>query len=212
MRRNFISVVVVFLAFGFAAQPLHAQVGRGAFGFGLNVGGNMLQSDWKTDNPGFGASADVSYSLKSNWGLASSLGVDQFRGVNKLNQNVASTIFRASIAVSYEFLRDKPVNPFIFAGAGWMLYTPRVVGGGALFNGQYPPYDVLAFGGVGIDYYVNESWSVIVKAEAGMMGTDAADGYVTGSNDTFARVSIGIRYYLFDRSTVERIVDTVTKR
>ena len=211
MKRYFVALTLSITLLGILVSSAQAQVGRGKFGLGLSLSGNTLQSDWRTNDLGFGGSADISYSFGYNWGVVSALGIDQFQGVNNLNQNVVSTVFRATLALSYEFLPDNPMNPFVFVGGGWMLYTPRVVDGGGLISGRYPPYDLLAFGGVGVDYYVSESWSIIVRGGAGMMGTDAADGSTTGSNDLFGHVSVGIRYYLFDRSTVEKIVDSVRR-
>ena len=158
------------------------------------------------------ASADISYSLGHNWGLLSRLGVDTYYGMNTAQQSVNSTSFRADLSLSYDFLRSKPVDPFIFAGGGFVFYAPRISNGPALTSGLYKQWDMAVNGGLGFDIYVNESWSIILSGEAALMGNDQIDGYKAGgSNDVIGRVSLGIRYYLFDRSTVERIVKTVVK-
>ena len=73
-------------------------------------------------------------------------------------------------------------------------------------------WDMSVSGGVGLDYYIDESWSVIFAGQAGMLLNDQIDGYKAGgSNDIFGQVSIGIRYYLFDRSAVQRIVDKLIR-
>jgi hypothetical protein len=208
-RRCAYFVLVVASSIVFISS-VYAQVGRGAFGFGLSVDGNMLQSDWKTNDPGIGASADLSYSLGHNWGLVSRLGVDTYYGKSKANENVLSTSFRGDLSLSYDFLRSKPLNPFVFVGAGFVFYYPRIDGGAVLTSGKYQPWDMALNGGLGFDCYINESWSIVLTGEATMMGNDQIDGYKAGgSNDIIGRVSLGIRYYLFDRSTVEQIVKTV---
>jgi hypothetical protein len=65
MNHRGICFVALFLSFLLAA-PSMAQVGRGKFGFGLSVSGNTMQSDWATTDPGFGGSADISYSFGKN--------------------------------------------------------------------------------------------------------------------------------------------------
>ena len=213
MKRNLTSLLVVGFLLGLQVQTADAQVGRGAFGFGVSVDGNMLQSDWKTNDPGIGASADISYSFGNNWGLLSRLGIDTYYGMNTANQSVNSTSFRGDLSLSYDFLRSKPLNPFVFVGAGFVFYAPRISDGPALTSGKYKQWDMALNGGIGFDYYIDESWSVILAGEATLMGNDQLDGYKAGgSNDMIGRVSVGIRYYLFDRSTVEKIVKVVEKR
>ena len=209
MNRNVLSVFLVFLLCGFVPSLAESQVGRGKFGVGLSLSGSILQSDWKTNNLGYGGSADISYMLGNNWGLNSALGLDSFSGVDPANAKALSTAFHGTLGVSYDFLPNKILNPFFFAGAGLMYYFPRVENGKALLSGADRPWDLFVNGGIGVDCYLNESWSVIVTANATLMGSDNIDGYAAGANDFIGRVSLGVRYYLFDRSTVQRMVDAV---
>ena len=209
MKTKIITLTVVGLLLGTNVQPIQAQVGRGRFGIGLSAVGNMLQSDWKTNDIGLGGSADFSYALGSNWGLVSKLGLNSFTGKNSANLNVLSTVFYGNIGLSYDILRDHPINPFLFGHAGLAFFTPRTDNGAAV-PGGYQMWDMAFGGGVGVDYFIDESWSLVVTAEAGTLTNDWIDGYKGGgSNDMFGQVSVGIRYYLFDRKTVERIVETV---
>jgi hypothetical protein len=211
MKRYSKSTIFTIVLLVILASSADAQVGRGKFGFGVSASGNMLQSDWKTNDPGFGASADISYLMGENWGLLSTLGFDTFNGKNSANQTVLSTAFHGKIALTYDFLRDKPLNPFVFAGGSVVFYNPRVDKGQVLLSGANRPWEFCLNGGIGVDYFLNESWSVIVSGEAGYMIDDWLDGYGGPSNDIIQRVSVGVRYYLFDRSTVQRIVATSTR-
>jgi hypothetical protein len=92
-----------------------------------------------------------------------------------------------------------------------VFYNPRVDKGQVLLSGANRPWEFCLNGGIGVDYFLNESWSVIVSGEAGYMIDDWLDGYGGPSNDIIQRVSVGVRYYLFDRSTVQRIVATSTR-
>ena len=210
IHRTFIAAACISIALISSADA--QLLGRGAFGFGLSAGGNMMQSNWKTKDPGYGAAIDLSYSLGHHWGLASSLGFDEYKGQNWSNQNVLSTTIHGSLGLSYAFLPDKHLNPFIFAGPGIVYYRPRIDNGAVILDGKVKTWEFALMGGVGFDYYLSESWSVIVTGEAGLMGNDIVDGYAGGKgNDILQRVSIGVRYYLFDRSTVEKILEAVRK-
>ncbi len=211
MNRNALSAVLVFLLLGLLPLTAESQIGRGKFGFGISASGNMLQSDWKTNDLGYGASVDMSYALGDDWGMLAALGFDSFSGKDPANLKVLSTAFHGRLAASYDFLPNNVLNPFLFAGAGLMYYFPRIDNGRALLSGADRPWDIFVNGGIGVDYFVDESWSIIVTANATMMGSDNIDGYAAGSNDIIGRISVGIRYYLFDRSTVQRIVDAVKK-
>ena len=209
IHRTFISVFILSIVLLSIAG---AQVGRGRFGFGVSAGPALLQSDLKTNDVGYGASADLSYSLGHGWGLMSSLGYDAYTGKDNTNQTIYSNVFRGDLALTFDFLRSKPFNPFVFAGGGVMFAYPRNVNGIALVSVKSQLWDSYAVGGLGIDYFINESWSVIVTAGGAYTSTDLMDGKLGGGkNDTFARGSIGVRYYLFDRSTVEKIVEAVQK-
>jgi hypothetical protein len=212
MKTNLIILTVVGLLLGTVVQSTHAQVGRGKFGIGLSAAGNMLQSDWKTNDIGLGASADFSYALASNWGLVSKLGLNTYTGKTTANQSVLSTVFYGNIGLSYDFLREQPLDPFLFGRVGLAFYTPRIDNGAALISGANQMWDMAFGGGVGVDYFIDESWSLVLTAEAGTLTNDWIDGTGGGgSNDISGQVSVGIRYYLFDRKTVERIVDSVRR-
>lgn len=212
MKRSFVALTLSAILIGSLVSSSHAQVGRGKFGFGLSLVGNTLQSDWKTNDIGFGAAADLSYGLGNNWGLISKVGLNSFSGKNTTNQNVLSTVLYGNIGISYDLLPDKPLNPFLFGRVGLAFYSPRIDNGDALTSGKYQMWDMSFGGGLGVDYYVSESWSLIVTAEAGMLTNDQIDGYKAGgANDISAQISVGFRYYLFDRSTVQKIVDLVRR-
>ena len=211
MKTKIITLTVVGLLLGTNVQPIQAQVGRGEFGIGLSAAGNMLKSDWKTNDIGLGASADFSYALGSNWGLVSKLGVNSFTGKTSANLSVLSTVFYGNIGLSFDILRDNPIDPFLFGHAGLAFFTPRFDNGAAV-PGGYQMWEMAFGGGVGVDFFIDKSWSLVVAAEAGTLMSDMIDGYKAGGTiDIFGQVSVGIRYYLFDRKTVERIVETVRR-
>jgi hypothetical protein len=211
MRLRGTIVAFLFLSLLFTSSA-NSQVGRGKFGFGISAAGNMLKGDWKTTDPGYGVTTDVSYSLGRNWGLLGTLGFDTYGGITSLNQNVLSTSFQGKLAITYDFLRNKPIDPFLFAGGGLVFSYPRLDNGASLISGKNQPWDFSGNGGLGFDIYVNESWSFMILGEVVLTRNDLIDGVDAGAYyDALTRVSIGVRYYLFDRSTVEEIVKTVEK-
>jgi hypothetical protein len=212
MKRYSNSTILLFVLMCLVARSADAQVGRGKFGFGLSAAGNMLKGDWKTTDLGYGATADVSYSLGHNWGLVGTLGFDSFSGTTSLSQDVLSTSFQGKFAVTYDFLREKMIDPFLFAGGGLVYFSPRLDNGAALTSGKIRSWDLTANGGAGLDIYVSESWSIMLMGEVVLTRNDQIDGVDAGAYyDAVARVSVGVRYYLFDRSTVQRILDTVNR-
>jgi hypothetical protein len=170
-----------------------------------------MQSDLKTNEVSYGASVDLSYALENNFGLTSSLGFDSYSGKNYANQNALSTVFRGHFAASYDFLPKQVLNPFVYGGGGMMFFYPRIDNGPSLITGWSNPWNFYLVGGVGVDYFIDESWSLIVAGEGTYTFSDRMDGYKSGVDDSFLRVSVGVRYYLFDRSTVQRIVDAVRR-
>lgn len=212
MTRYFSAILLVVFLLGFIPTIAEAQVGRGKFGFGLSFVGNAMQSDWKSTDVGFGGSADLSYALGSGWGLVSKVGVNSFTGKNTASQNVLSTLLYGNLGLSIDILPSQPLNPFLFGTVGLGFYTPRIDNGVALTSGAAQMWDMSVSGGLGFDFFISESWSFMITAETGMLLNDQLDGYkVGGTNDIFGQVSVGIRYYLFDRSAVEEIVEKVRR-
>ncbi len=210
MKTSTLTLGRIILILFVLVQSGQAQVGRGKFGFGLSAGPALLQSDLKTNDVGYGASADMSYGLGSGWGLLSSVGFESYSGKNNTDQVIYSNVFRGDLTVTLDFLPSKPFNPFIYAGGGAMFAFPRDANGTPLYRMKRQLWDSYAVAGLGIDYFINEAWSLIVTAEGTATTTDLIDGISNGGRkDSFVRCSIGVRYYLFDRSTVEKIVKTV---
>jgi hypothetical protein len=212
MKRYSISIILSFVLFVVLVSSADAQVGRGKFGFGLSAAGNMLKGDWKTTDPGYGVNADLSYALGYNLGLLGTFGFDAYSGKTSLDQRVLSTTFQVKLAVTYDFLPQNLVNPFLFGGGGIVHFSPRFEDGDALTSGRVRSWDFAANGGVGVDIFLNESWSAVLMGEVVLTRNEQVDGIDAGAYyDAMTRVSIGVRYYLFDRSTVQRIVNTLTR-
>jgi hypothetical protein len=211
MNRRGICFVAISLSF-LLITPSMAQVGRGRFGLGLSLAGNTLNSDWKTNDLGWGASADMSYGFGDWWGLVSRLALNRYTGKNLVNQRVLSTVFSGDVGLRLDLLPSKSLDPFVFGRVGLAFYVPRIDNGPALAGGVDQMWDLAVGGGVGVDIFLDKSWSLIVTAEVGTLTNDQIDGYKLASSiDRFGGVSIGVRYYLFDRFSVERIVEEVLK-
>ena len=187
---------VIFITSLICFSFSHAQVGRGRIGIGVSAAGNILKGDWKTTDPGYGLSADVSYSLGHNLGILGTLGFDSHGGKTKLEQPTLSNTYQGKLVVTYDILPLKKVDPFLFAGAGLLFYYPRYEDGAALIEGN----DFTFNSGIGVDIFLNKSWSVIVMGEAVLTRNDKIDGFDDGSYyDAIASVSVGVRYNLFDK-------------
>ena len=211
-------IVFVLLISGLCTTVLQSQMRNGKLGIGICGAGNILQSDQAKDQVGFGSSLELTYSLVNHWGIRSSLGFDAFRGKEReTGFQFMSTAFHVNLAVSYNFLLTRAFSPFIFAGAGLMYYYPRSEENPGfikpLLYGRDRPWDIALSGGLGFDIFFKEFLSITVSAEAGWLGSDNIDGICDGrGNDTFERISVGVRYYLFDKGFLKKTIKTIENR
>ena len=213
MKNQIRGLGFVLLLVGLYTSPMHSQMRDGKFGIGLFGSGNLLYSDAAKNEPGLGGSMELTYALLHHWGLRASFGYDGFKGKDSDGLQVLSATYYGDFAVSYNFTLHHMFNPFIFAGAGVMNYYPRK----QLSTGHYDyllsgpndiPWSSALIGGVGCDFFINEFWSISITAQGGWLMSDNIDNIIAGGNDSFARISIGFRYYLFDKNFVKKMIET----
>ncbi|MGD1046129.1 MAG: outer membrane beta-barrel protein [Bacteroidota bacterium] len=209
-------LILFLLLIGLCATTLQSQMRNGKFGIGIFGSGNLLNSDLAKNELGLGGSVELIYALQHNWGLRSSFGYDGFRGKGSDGYQVLAATFYGDFAVSYNLTLHRMFDPFIFAGAALMTYYPRK----ELSNGvQYllsgpndVPWSSALIGGLGCDFFINEFWSISISVQGGWLMSDNIDNIISGGNDTFERVSIGVRYYLFDKDFVKKMIETIKNR
>jgi len=217
-KRDFrlVSVVVLVLAFASAG---FAQMRVGKLGVGLaGTGYYFLQSNLKTPDPSGGGAVSLSYSVAKQVSLRSLLGVGYLAGTQPSSlsypsgRSVETNIYHWNLSVAYDFLPEGRFNPFIYVGGGLLWFDPRDKNGAQLSSSGVPRFDTNFLGGVGFDYFFDEFWAMSLSAE-GVGGFNSwLDGTKGSTNDSYGRVSVGIRYHFFDQNFVKKMIDTFEER
>jgi hypothetical protein len=206
-----VSVAVLILAF---VSISFGQMRVGKFGIGLaGTGYYFLQSNLKTPDPSGGGAVSLTYSIVNHVSLRSLLGVGYLAGKQAASllyptgRSIETNIYHWDLALAFDFVPNGRFNPFIYVGGGLLWFDPRDKNGAPLTGGAVPRFDTNFLGGIGFDYFFNEFWAVSVSAE-GVGGFNTwLDGTNGSMNDSYGRVSVGIRYHLFDQNFVKKMLD-----
>jgi hypothetical protein len=211
-----VSVAVLILAF---VSVSFGQMRVGKFGVGLaGTGYYFLQSNLKTPDPSGGGAVSLTYSIANHVSLRSLLGVGYLAGKQAASllyptgRSIETNIYHWDLALAFDFVPNGRFNPFIYVGGGLLWFDPRDKNGAPLTGGAVPRFDTNFLGGIGFDYFFNEFWAVSVSAE-GVGGFNTwLDGTNGSMNDSYGRVSVGIRYHLFDQSFVKKMLKAFEER
>jgi opacity protein-like surface antigen len=203
------SLVVVILA---VVDNGAAQTRVGKLGVGISGLGGMLSSTDRTDaSLGFGGGVSVMYSAMEYVGIRMLAGFQQLPfkdGGFTSNANV----FSMNGSVSFDMIPNGTVNPFLLAGVGYSMANP--------VQANLVPYAVSGetksitynMGG-GIDYFVNEFWSVTAQGEYVMTNIRNFDGKPdNGNSDTYLRIGLQVRYYFFDQAFIAKLLEAQSGR
>lgn len=198
-----ISTLLVSAAFG--------QVRVGKLGIGVRGDGYMFQADkgQKTYNT-FGGGLDVNYSLWENIGIRLAVGGGSLQSKDLLKGVHTTSIFYGNFFVSGDFMPNSSFNPFIFAGGGLFYYDPRwdAPGISPAKGGMRTSFS----GGAGVDYFLSEFISLSLSGEYVLSSTDNLDGTIGGADDSYQRISFGVRYYFFDQDFITKILKALEER
>ena len=212
MNRTNREWILALVLLGLCTAALHGQIRQGKFGVGLSGSGNILNSDLPVNQVGYGSSAALTYAVQDHWGFSSDIGFDMFLGKLSNGNEVSVPTFYGDLSFVYNIAPHRTFNPFIYVGGNLLTYYPREktsAGYYDLLTGlNNVSWTVGIIGGFGFDYFLNEFWSVTASVQGGWLLSDNIDGIPLGGNDAFGRISIGVRYYLFDKSFVKELIET----
>ncbi|MEK6757164.1 MAG: outer membrane beta-barrel protein [Bacteroidota bacterium] len=211
-----ISVVVLVLVLVTVGL---AQTRAGKFGVGVaGTGYYFLQSDLGTNDPSGGGAVSLSYSVAEYVSLRSLLGVGYLAGKQKASplypsgRSIETNLYHWNLAISLDFMPHGQFNPFVYVGGGLLWFDPRGSDGSQIVGGGVSRFDTNYLAGIGFDYFFDEFWALTLSAEGVGGFTSQLDGAKTGTNDTYGRVSLGLRYHFFDQDFVKRMIDAFEKR
>ena len=206
-------LVVVLVTVGLA------QTRVGKFGVGVaGTGYYFVQSGLSTNDPSGGGAVSLSYSVAENVSLRSLLGVGYLAGKQKASalypygRPIETNLYHWNLAISFDLMPHDQFNPFIYAGGGLLWFDARGSDGSQIVGGGVPRFDTNYLAGIGFDYFFDEFWAITLSAEGVGGFTSQLDGWKTGTNDMYGRVSLGLRYHFFDQNLVKRMIDAFEKR
>jgi len=206
-------LILAFLSIGFG------QMRVGKLGVGLaGTGYYFLQTNLKTPDPSGGGAVSLTYSVANHVSLRSLLGAGYLAGTQASStlypsgRSIETNIYHWNLALAYDFLPDGRFNPFIYVGGGLLWFDPRDKNGGQLTVSGVPRFDTNFLGGIGFDYFFNEFWAISLSAEGVGGFTSWLDGTKGSTNDSYGRVSFGVRYHFFDQNFVKKMLDAFEQR
>lgn len=109
--------------------------------------------------------------------------------------------FTTSLCASLEFIELFELRPFIFAGAGFMYFSPSVTLKTPQMEAMWPYYrsDTRIAGlfplGIGLVWTVGKTFDVYYHFTKTITTTDNLDGWVSNVRDNYQEISFGLIYY-----------------
>lgn len=204
LRNSFICTMVLLLAIILTSTSF-AQMRVGKLGIGAEgclqyaLGAGPVKS-----SAGFGGGINMSYSLLPGLGIRSKFVLNQIVWTNSNSLSTTTDFVSLNGYLSGDILPNSKINPFIFAGGGIVYYDPKNPDGNRRLTSSF---DVNYMGGLGVDLFPNEFWSIGLMGEYVMTYSQYYNGPDNSNNDSFFRGSIQIRYYFFDQLFVTKLLD-----
>ena len=213
MNKTILSLAILVAALVVVSTIAGAQVRAGKFGVGLNGSYYLFQSDYSKQKPSFGGGVDLSYHVLDNLSFRGAFGLGLLQAEDAAPPTLSTTIIYANLGLAADLMPNSTVNPFIFVGANVINFVPRLGTGEPIDVPNRKWYGVGAVGGVGIDIFASEFFSITLGGEAYLPITDYLDGRSAGSTkDMYQRVYVGVKYYFFDQSFITKMLKALEAR
>ncbi len=158
--------------------------------FGLFLGGAYIDGDFAS------SAVDANIGLSYQYKLSDSfrIGVD----TNIFRLNSSKTInnrywwLSSDVNLQYRILARDRFSPFIFGGAGYMAFVDS---SDARYLQNWEGFFKVQ-GGIGVEYNINDQFSVFGKAAYHVTFSDKIDDEIFGSrNDYYATFGVGLNYH-----------------
>ena len=213
MKQHGLTAVLVIACTIFVFTGAIGQTRSGKLGVGIDVSGQyVLGAGSTTSGVGPGGGISLFYSPWEYIGLRSNLVYNQLSWTafnSNASRSATTDVMSGNFYLSFDMAPRSSFNPFIFGGGGVALLDPKNENTGYRALGP-SNFDIHYSGGIGADYFLNEFWSVTLMGEyvltnaKNYVGANSAT-LATG-NDSFARVSLQVRYYLFDENFITKLL------
>jgi hypothetical protein len=202
-----ISLLLVFIL----VVPGFGQTRVGKLGVGVD--GSMqyiFGAGSVTTSPAIGYGINMSYSIMEGLSLRSKVAIDQLSWKNASSQSQATDIMSLNFYLSGDLMPNSSFNIFILGGGGLALFDPRNPNGGRESSASSTDFHFI--GGLGVDYFLSEFWSITMMGEYVLTNSIYYNGPPSSDNDSFLRGSIQIRYYFFDQSFITKLLEAQRER
>jgi Outer membrane protein beta-barrel domain len=201
-----ISLLLVFIL----VIPGFGQTRVGKLGVGVD---GSMQYVFGAGNvntsPAIGYGLNMSYSIMEGLGIRSNVAYNQLSWKASTGASTTTELLSFNLFLTADLLPNSPVNIFILGGGGLASFEPRAEDGSRM---AISTIDIHYIGGLGVDYFLNEFWSISVMGEYVLTGSRWYNGPANSDNDSFLRGSIQIRYYFFDQSFIVKLLEAQRDR
>jgi hypothetical protein len=190
--------------------PGFGQTRVGKLGVGVEGSGQYIFGAGNVNtSPAVGFGLNMSYSIMEGLGIRSKMTYNQLSWKASTGASTTTELMSLNLYLSGDLMPNGPVNIFIFGGGGLASFEPRAESGSRM---AISTIDLHYIGGLGVDYFLNEFWSVSVMGEYVLTGSRWYNGPLNSDNDSFLRGSVQLRYYFFDQSFIVKLLEAQRER
>jgi hypothetical protein len=211
MSKPLISILISLLLILVLISPGFGQTRVGKLGIGVE--GSIqtpLGAGSVNTSAGFGGGLNLYYSLLQGLGIRSKIIINQLVWTSSLNKSVTTDFVSINAYLSGDLFPNKNLNVFVLAGGGMTYYDPKDPDGTR--HPSSSSFDMQYIGGLGVDFFPNEFWSITAMGEYVGTFSQYYNGPANSNDDTFFRGSLQIRYYFFDELFVTKLLETQRDR
>jgi hypothetical protein len=212
MSKSLYHIIISLVLLSILLIPAWGQTRVGKFGVGVEGSGQFLMGAGSfTPSLGLGGGVSMSYSIMEYLGLRGKFSTNQISWAISGGPVIKTDLMSLSLYLSGDLMPNSTINPFVIAGGGMIFFDPKFDDGtpAAVSSG-----DMNFIGGAGVDYFLNEFWSITLMGEYVITGSPyyAGSSIAAAGNDSFLRGSLQIRYYFFDQAFITRLLDAQRER
>ncbi len=215
MTTRMLRLVVVCLLLATAAETSYSQLRSGKFGVGVAGSAYLFNgTNRPTKLTTFGGGISLSYSPMEFVGIRSMFGYGQLGWKNAAGGDEFSNMFSGNLYLSLDMMPNSEFNPYLLAGAGYVLFVPRAADGSYYFSSGSTNTDIQYLFGGGVEYFPSEFISLTGQFEYAMTNLKSYAGYQAkeSNNNTYMRVSFQVRYYFFDQDFITKLLEALKER
>jgi opacity protein-like surface antigen len=234
MSKPSFSFLITMLLISIVIAPLSGQMRNGKFGVGVDGSALYLMGSGETTpSATFGGGLNLSFSTLDYVGIRAKFCYDQLGWQTSgkttytsptthlttvwpaawRKKSITTDMMSLNLYLTANLMPNSNFNVFPLVGAGYAIFDPKKDNGKR--DSIATSTDLTISVGGGVDYFINEFWSVTLMGEYVIGGSPAyAGSYALNdkNNDSFVRASIQIRYYFFDQGFITKLLEAQRER